>query len=170
MPPLEFLSCRHDIRQVVLVALASWAVAGTIPVTFAQSLPAPSRTVYKCEVGGKVTYSDSPCLGATRIDVEPTRGVSKLSGSQRVGADVRREQHREVIANALKPLTGMDPKQYEVHARRSALTPDARRECQGLDARMPVAEKSEGLSSGAELVEIQRDLYRMRKRSRDLGC
>jgi hypothetical protein len=84
MPPLEFLSCRHDIRQVVLVALAGWAVAGTIPVTFAQSLPAPSRTVYKCEVGGKVTYSDSPCLGATRIDVEPTRGVSKLSGSQRV--------------------------------------------------------------------------------------
>lgn len=170
MPPVKLVSYYRDIRRAALPVVAGYTFAAAIPIAVAQSLPAPSRTVYKCEADGKVTYSDSPCLGAAKIDVEPTRGVSKLSGSQRVGADVRKEQHRETIANALKPLTGMNPKQYEVAARRRALTPDAQRECQRIDSQMPVAEKDEGLSSGPKLVEIQRDLYRMRIRFRELGC
>ncbi|MEK8086891.1 hypothetical protein WNB94_10760 [Aquabacterium sp. A3] len=42
----------------------------------ATSLPPPSRTVYKCEVGGKVHYADSPCVGAQKVDVTPTRGMN----------------------------------------------------------------------------------------------
>lgn len=167
---LNFVSYHRSITRAVLVALGNLTIAGTTPVALAQGLPAPSRTVYKCEVGGKVTYSDSPCLGAAKIDVEPTRGVSKLSGSQRVGADVQREQHREAIAEALKPLTGMDPKEYEVHARRRALTPDARRECQRLDAELPVLEQDERLATGQQLAEVQRGLYRMRMQFRKLRC
>lgn len=152
------------------MALASGTLVLSIPDSSAQSLPAPSRTVYKCDVGGKVTYSDSPCLGAAKIEVEPTRGVSKLSGSQRVGADVQREQTRETWAEAFKPLTGMDAKQSEIHGRRMKLTSDAQRECHRLDAQMPVAEKDERVSAGPILAEVQRDLYRMRMRFRELGC
>lgn len=43
-------------------------------MALAQSLPPSSRTVFKCEVAGKVVYSDTPCLGASKVDVEPTRG------------------------------------------------------------------------------------------------
>lgn len=55
---------------------------------FAQSLPPPSRTVFKCEEAGKVVYSDSPCLGARQIDVEPTRGVNQITGKRLTGPDV----------------------------------------------------------------------------------
>lgn len=60
----------------------------------AQSLQPPSRTVFKCNQGGKTVYSDAPCLGAQRIEVEPTRGVSKLSGKERIGNDVQQECRR----------------------------------------------------------------------------
>lgn len=47
------------------------------------TLPAPSRTVYKCSVGGKVAYSDEPCVGAQRVNVEPTRGMNKSTGHEK---------------------------------------------------------------------------------------
>ena len=59
----------------------------------APKLPNPSRTVFKCQVAGKVVYSDDPCLGAQRIDVQPTRGLDKSSGRQKSGADVDREKN-----------------------------------------------------------------------------
>jgi hypothetical protein len=58
-------------------------------IAFAEAkLPAPSRTAFKCEVAGKVVYSDSPCLGAQKIDVEPTRGLNKSTGRKLIGYDV----------------------------------------------------------------------------------
>ena len=35
----------------------------------------PSRSVYKCNGNGIPIYSDAPCLGAERLEIEPTRGV-----------------------------------------------------------------------------------------------
>jgi hypothetical protein len=58
--------------------------------------------VFKCENGGKTFYSDSPCLGAKKIDVEPTRGLNKSTGSERTGKDVSREMQREQFAEAVK--------------------------------------------------------------------
>lgn len=75
-------------------------------------LPAPSRTIYKCAVAGKIAYTDVPCLGAKRLDVVPARGVDKLSGTSRVGATVAREYQQEGMARALKPLLGMNEQQY----------------------------------------------------------
>jgi len=42
----------------------------------------PAKTVFKCEENGKVIYSDSPCLGAKTVDVEPPRGEI---GGQEIG-------------------------------------------------------------------------------------
>jgi hypothetical protein len=58
----------------------------------AQKLPPVSRTVFKCQVVGKVVYTDAPCLGAQQIDVEPTRGLNQTSGQKRIGTDVMHEQ------------------------------------------------------------------------------
>ena len=74
----------------------------------AQKLPAPSREVFKCEHGGKVVYSDAPCLGAKKVDIEPTRGLDKQSGQVRRGADVRQERLSEQITEAYRPIFGDD--------------------------------------------------------------
>lgn len=137
---------------------------------YSQKLPPPSRTVFKCEVAGKVSYSDSPCLGAQKIDVEPTRGLNKMSGRELLGNDVRREQNREMFADAIRPITGMDAKQLDVQGRRMKLTADAQRECRHLDAEIPVAEKQEKLVKQQALADVQAQLFRMRRSFRELGC
>lgn len=136
----------------------------------AQNLPQVSRTVFKCQVAGKTVYSDSPCLGAKQIDVEPTRGLNQTSGRVRIGADVLHEQGREAFAGALRPLTGMDAKQLTVAGRRNKLSPDAQRECPRLDADISVAQEDEKKATPPELKQVQLKLFQVRKRFQELGC
>ena len=128
-------------------------------VSLAQVIPVPTRTVYKCNVNGKISYSDSPCVGAQRLDIEPSRGVGK-----RAGHDVQREQHREMLADALRPLTGMDAKQFDTHGRRMKLSPEAQRECRALDTGIPEAERDEVRSIGEQREMEKVRLFSMRKR------
>lgn len=115
-------------------------------------------------------YSDLPCLAAKRIDVEPTRGLATNPGRDPVGSDVRREQQREGFANAVRPLTGLDAKQFEVQGRRMKLTADAQRECRSLDAAIPAAELEEQHLGKERGGEVQSRLLVMRQRFRDLRC
>ena len=154
----------------LLLALSVCAVLGVSTRALAQKLPPPSRTVFKCEVNGKTVYSDAPCLGATRVDVESTRGMNKHSGRERIGADVRRERQREQFAEAVKPITGMDAKQLAIYQRRMKLAPQAQRECGKLDKDVSVAEAVEVQSSERTLPEVQRRLFGLRKRQAELGC
>jgi hypothetical protein len=136
----------------------------------AQSLPPSSRTVYKCEVAGKTTYSDSPCLGAVKIDVEPTRGLNKSSGRELVGKDVRREQHRETFAEAVRPITGMDAKQFETQSRRMKLSSESQQECRRLDKEIAATEYDEKHLNQSALTKTQGHLFTIRRRARDFGC
>jgi hypothetical protein len=154
--------------RALLFTTASLAFAST--QAYSQKLPPPSRTVFKCEVAGKVAYSDSPCLGAQKIDVEPTRGLNKMSGREQVGNDVRNEQYREMFADAVRPLTGLDAKQLDVQGRRMKLTAAAQQECRHLDAEIPVAEKQEKLVKQQALVDVQAQLFRIRRSFREKGC
>jgi hypothetical protein len=142
---------------IIVSALASFSSG----LAIAQGLPAPSRTVYKCEVGGKVVYSDSPCLGAQRVDVTPTQGLNKSSGSERVGADVRRERHNETMAEVMRPLFAETAEQ---RAKRH------RRQCDDLDRRISSAELEEGRTAQAERQTVQERLLGMRAQHRDLKC
>jgi len=127
--------------------------------------------MYKCKVNGTTTYSDTPCLGATRIEVEPTRGVSKLSGTQRIGNDIAREQLQEGLATALRPISGMDTKQYAVFARRNQLPAPAQQECRQLDQTLPALESEEKhTATQPALRDVQMRLFQMRRRFTDLHC
>ena len=144
------------------------ALVGLVPVlALAQSvtLPAPSRTVYRCEVAGKVTYTDEPCLAGKTVDVEPTRGLGP-----RAGPDVRRERLNEQIGEALRPLTGMSPEQRAQFHKRFKLQPRAKLECQSLDRSMPENERLEQSAQGAARAEVQQTLLQERRRFRELGC
>lgn len=149
-----------------LLALLFWTGAA-----LAQPLPPTSRTVYKCESGGKIHYSDAPCLGARKVDVEPTRGLNKSSGQERQGADVRQEHLREGFAEAFKPLTGLNAKQLDQLGRRQKLSPDAQRQCQKLDPQVLAAEAAEkSARTAAKLKSAQQRLFELRTAYRRLGC
>jgi len=136
-----------------------------------QTLPPANRTVYKCEDGGKVHYSDSPCLGAKKVDVEPTRGLNKSTGQELQGTDVRREHLREGFAEMVKPMTGLNAKQLDQTGRRQKLSPDAQRQCRLLDQQVPAAEATEmSAKTGSELKRAQERLFELRTAYRKLGC
>lgn len=156
------------IRRVYVgLALAFLATGGLAQTT---KVPPTSRTVFKCEIDKKVAYSDQPCLGAKRIDVEPTRGMDQMSGKKTVGADVRREQTREQIAGILKPVTGMDAKQLEIQGRRNRLSANAQAECKELDGTIASTEMQERTVAGSSLALLQRGLLGHRKKFLELGC
>ena len=136
----------------------------------AQKLPPPSRTVFRCEVAGKVTYSDAPCLGATKVDVEPTRGLNKSTGTERIGADVRKERLNEQLAEAFKPVLNETPEQRAKRHHRARLQPDARQQCGRLDERIAATEMSEKHVTGTALSSTQQQLLDLRNRNRSLGC
>lgn len=154
------------VRASIFFTLAlTWqgaVVAGTLPAT--------SRTVFKCVVNGQVTYSDDPCLGAEKLEIEPTRGLDQWSGKKKVGSDIQREYRREGVAEALRPLTGMTAKQLEKHQQRTQLPAPAQLECRELDAQIPTAEQAEQRASPADRATRKKQLYELRVRYRALRC
>lgn len=151
----------------VLFSLSSLMFSAMVT---ASGLPEPSRTLYKCQQHGKVVYSDSPCLGAQRITVEPTRGMNKMTGQEKTGNDVYQERHREMMADALKPLTGMDAKEFDKASKRMKLEPKARAECSALDRQIASDEVAEKRAAPHQLGGIQQQLFDLRTRYRDLRC
>lgn len=145
-----------------------------VAVTFAEAqsstLPKPSRTVYKCVVAGKVAYSDDPCVGALLVNVEPTRGMNKSTGRELTGADVRREKQNEVFAEAVKPITGKTPKQMEVQRKRVFYSAQAQAECADLDRDIAQTEAREKVPPVEAKTPVQRELFALRKRHRELRC
>jgi len=171
-------------QRIPLAALTSLLIviiilSGSGNAAQAQSnFRAPSRTAFKCEVDGRVSYSDSPCLGAKKVELEPTRGlnsstagVSPISGAPPLGADVQRERRREAMAEALRPLTGMNAKQFDTSGRRlTQLSPEARQACERLDRAIPVAEEAEAGAGKAALPAAQEQVLQLRRKFRALRC
>lgn len=159
MPPIRLPS--------LLVHAAILLVHSSLP---AQNLPPPSRTIYKCSAQGTTSYSDKPCLGATRMEVSPTRGVSKLTGSERTGRDVSNERQHEAFSEALRPLSGMDAQQFALFSKRLPLAQATRHECEELDRSMLAAERDERSVPPAQAQEVKERLYLMRRRFGELRC
>ena len=104
------------------------------------------------------------------VDVEPTRGLNKSTGKELTGPDVAGEKRQEQFADAIKPIAGLTPQHLEVRTRRVNLPGDAQAECNRLDGSIAQAEAGERASSGEAKTDIQRNLFVLRKRSRDLRC
>jgi hypothetical protein len=159
-------------RSLAAAAFGGLLLSGLASPVLGQTstLPAPSRMMFKCTAGKKVTYTDQPCLGAKRLDVVPSRGLNKLGGTERIGADVANERHREMFAEAIKPLTGLEPQQFAVRVRRHSLSTAASRECQVLDPAIAKAEAQERSADRSALAPVQHHLFSLRKRYQELRC
>ncbi|UST55462.1 DUF4124 domain-containing protein [Comamonadaceae bacterium OTU4NAUVB1] len=129
-----------------------------------------AQPVYRCTAGRAVVYSHEPCLDARVVDVTPTQGMDRFSGVSRKGADVRRTEQRALMANALRPLTGMDEEQYARAGDRQRLDPQARETCRRLDVLLPQQEartaqagtETQRQSHAAALLETRQHRRRLR--------
>ena len=150
------------VRQIALAACC---------VAFLQGPPAQAqRPVYRCETAGRASYSDEPCVGAKLVDATPTQGVDKMTGVTRKGADVQRYELDGLKAEALKPLTGMNPDQYRVYKRCFQLSPKDKFDCARLDADLPALTDKAAKARPAERAAAEVDLYKARKHFHDLNC
>ncbi len=136
----------------LLFSLAVSAVLAQHAVAHGQTLPPASRTVYKCEVNGKAVYSDSPCLGARRVDVTPKRGLDRRWPKPFVRFSMRRPRNARCATGAPS----------------SAL----RRE-RSADRWMhgsAIVEDEERAASRENLEAVQRGLFTARTEHREFGC
>lgn len=131
---------------------------------------AASAQVYKCNVTGTVTYTDEPCLGAQRVDVTPTQGVDKLTGTSRKGADVRAAEYNRRMAEALKSVFGETPEQRATRHKRGRLTPTEQGTCYDLDRILHRLERQERETANAAHQRTQAELLEKRSQYRQIGC
>lgn len=131
---------------------------------------AHAQAVYRCESGGKVSYSNEPCIGATVVDTTPTQGLDKSSGVSRKGRDVRREESSKAFNDAVRPLTGLSHEEAKIQQRRYKLPANVKLECQWLDVRLPAQEAAVKNADAQNREKAEAQLFLSRSRFRNLGC
>lgn len=127
-------------------------------------VPAPAlaqTTVYRCESGGTVTYSEKACTSGRIVNTTeapvPARRNPKLDENQ-------------ALAQAMSPRPGESTEQFETRRRRARLMPEDRDECARLDMRMPVEAASLNNPDPEEASKAQESLAGSRKRFAELKC
>ena len=126
--------------------------------------------VYRCETGGKVSYSDAPCVGGKTVDVTPTQGMDKMGGTSRKGAEVQREEFRKSMDTAVRPLTGKSHEDMNVLRHRVNLPAGVQARCDTLDGQIAELQGDVARTSGAEKGRAEVALYKARKSFFDLKC
>ena len=95
--------------------------------------------------------------------------MSQLTGKERTGSDVSKEKYREIVADVLKPITGLNREQYDAVHRRYKLPAEDKKACSNLDALLSNLEKKDGSDVGSK-PEHDEEKYLARKKFRDLRC
>jgi hypothetical protein len=129
-----------------------------------------AQPVYKCQSKGSVVYSHEPCIAAQVVDTTPSQGLDKSSGKSMKGADVLRSEQNKAMAEALRPLLGESPAEYEKRHRRFKLSPSDRSECASLDGRMAGQEADARNAEKGAAMRAEAALFDSRKRYRELRC
>ena len=140
----------------------------------AQPVTPASRSAYKCKIDGKTVYSDEPCLGAQKIDIEPSKSANATTRSS-ASSNARRQQPRpepkaEPSAEGDHASADVETKPAQVLSGRARLSSASQRECRDLESSITVLEREEKEASKSELPRVQGQLFTKRKRFVDLGC
>jgi hypothetical protein len=142
----------------------------TLPLMLVVTLASAAQPVYRCETAGKVSYSDSPCVGAQVIDATPNEGVDKMSGKSRKSSALQRTELNRAMDDALKPLTGKSRDEMDVLRHRVRLSSQEQMECARLDRQLPSLESDTQTRDTKTKAEADVRLYQTRKRYFDLKC
>jgi hypothetical protein len=116
---------------------------------------APALAVYKCESGGKLSYSDTPCLGGKNImmseAVEPADATDANSRLLRDKAEVNRLERERHQREA------HDEKERQQAARAVARN---QKKCDSLALRKKWAEEDAAHATGKSAEKIKRKAHR----------
>ena len=146
--------------------IATLAMAACLSMT----LPAMAQQVYRCEVNGKVSYSNEPCQGAKVVNTTPAQSSDKTSDQQQKNLDTLKAELERNNATKTRALAAKTPEDPEVAKRRENLTPLAKHSCSLLDQSLPQLRENaaHGTPENKEKADIQ--LYKARKAFQDLRC
>lgn len=145
-----------------------WAVRAAILLALAH--PCGAQQVYRCDTGGKVAYSDAPCVGAKVIDATPTQGMDKMTGQSRKGREVRRDEFNREFDQALRPWHGRSHDEMNTLRKRVYLPTRDQQRCTQLDRLVPALEVEAATAKGEGRARADVDLYNARKQFFDLKC
>jgi hypothetical protein len=109
----------------------------------------PPTSLFKCEEGGKVRYSDAPCQDGVKLNLNSSRPQG---------------------AAAAPPAASGAASGAERNPRRKALTEEAQRECAHLDADRRKLEDFEKLATGPARQNMLEKLKETKQRSKELRC
>lgn len=140
---------RRGRGRAALAGLAGFAAlitAAPVPDAGAQS---GSRSIFKCETAGRVTYTDAPCSDAARVDELPIRSTPPHTRGH-------------VAYGAGFPLDS--GARWHADSRAASFRRDANPECPHLAQRMALVEREERTANTEERLAVQRHWYRQ------LGC
>ena len=118
--------------------------------------------VYKCTVNGKTAYSDAPCLGAKEVDVTPTQGMNKWTGTEKKPGTQIAQEITDTNRKAIEKGLGLPEGYIEKESRYSQLKPAEQRECRLLESQMAMLK--------AERPTNEQALYVARMRFFKLKC
>ena len=136
-----------------------WTLSALLSIS-AWSLASAQTTVYKCESGGTVTYSERNCRGRI-INTDDAPVPAK--------ANPKREEG-QAMAQAMTPRAGESTAQLETRRRRATLMPTDREECERLDKRIPVEEGSLTNPDPEEAANAKEALRKSGARFGELHC
>ena len=126
------------------------------------SLPASAQQVYKCGSRKSVTYTEKPCSNRiVNTDQAPVPAKPQ---------NVRRKEHNQVMARAMRRMPGESADQFDTRRRRAHLMPEDRAECAVLDKRMPVEKASMNNPQPTEVSKAEAALRESGKRFSELRC
>lgn len=145
------------------------ALATSLLVVSSLCAAAPP-TVYRCETGGKVNYSDAPCVGGKVVEVTPTQGADKMTGRSLKGNDVRHEESRAVFDTITRPIHGLSHAEMDVLRRRQKLSSADQGQCTFLDRQVPALEAQAAKTVGSAKGRAEVELYQARSRVFNLKC
>ena len=103
------------------------------------------------------------------VDTTPTQGMDNSGGVSRKGEAVQNTEFRKAMADALKPLTGMDGQQLQTAGRQRKLAAAAPMACKLLDEQLPQQETLMA-SPKSSIAKTTTALLESRRRYRELGC
>lgn len=102
----------------------------------------PSFAIYKCEAGGKVSYSDVECGGGKTLDVSITPGVNPTEDSKRA---LQEKRQLEQLQKARHKREAKEDKERQQAARADA---SKQKKCATLGRRQKWADEDAAAAKG----------------------
>jgi hypothetical protein len=121
---------------------------------------APALAIYKCEAGGKITYSDAPCLGAKVKELAEATGnsVSPADATHAKQQLVREKSEAARLEKARRQREAVDEKERR-QAAKSAAT--RKRNCAVLAQRKKWSDEDAAAASGRSAEKARLKARRM---------